>query len=142
MAMYLSCDLGDTVSKRGHSKLQRRSISQQLSQLTLDKLTISYSNRIRPYQLRKPTEIAPSSTQPKWYARHAASRVNIMLISLQAQTPQQRMSNQKFAKENTAKMGKPEGALKKKQQSFKSPVSPIWLGMSNHYTTSPTALHC
>ncbi|OBT70382.1 hypothetical protein VE03_00098 [Pseudogymnoascus sp. 23342-1-I1] len=45
-----------------------------------------------------------------------------------AQTPQQRKSNQKFAKENTAKMGKPEGALKKKQQqSFKSPVSPIWL---------------
>ncbi|KFY16997.1 hypothetical protein V492_00962 [Pseudogymnoascus sp. VKM F-4246] len=50
-----------------------------------------------------------------------------MLIFLQAQTPQQRKSNQKFAKENTAKMGKPEGALKKKQQSFKSPVSPIWL---------------
>ncbi|OBT45747.1 hypothetical protein VE00_03981 [Pseudogymnoascus sp. WSF 3629] len=45
-----------------------------------------------------------------------------------AQTPQQRMSNQKFAKENTAKMGKPEGSiLKKKQQTFKSPVSPIWL---------------
>jgi len=38
------------------------------------------------------------------------------------------MSNQKFAKENTAKMGKPEGStLKKKQQTFKSPVSPIWL---------------
>ncbi|KFY51074.1 hypothetical protein V495_00002 [Pseudogymnoascus sp. VKM F-4514 (FW-929)] len=46
---------------------------------------------------------------------------------LQAQTPQQRKSNQKFAKDNTAKMGKPEGALKKKQQNFKSPVSPIWL---------------
>ena len=55
-----------------------------------------------------------------------------MLIFPQAQTPQQRKSNQKFAKENTAKMGKPEGALKKKQQSFKSPVSPIWLSMSNH----------
>ncbi|OBT54007.1 hypothetical protein VE04_06022 [Pseudogymnoascus sp. 24MN13] len=44
-----------------------------------------------------------------------------------AQTPQQRISNQKFAKVNTAKMGKPEGTLKKKQQTFKSPVSPIWL---------------
>lgn len=36
-------------------------------------------------------------------------------------------------------MGKPEGTLKKKQQTFKSPVSPIWLSMSNH-NTPPTAL--
>ncbi|ELR04015.1 hypothetical protein VC83_02979 [Pseudogymnoascus destructans] len=56
-----------------------------------------------------------------------------------AQTPQQRKSNQKFAKENRAKMGKPEGTLKKKQQTFKSPVSPTWLGSSNHYI--PIALH-
>jgi hypothetical protein len=63
----------------------------------------------------------------------------MLIFLLQAQTPQQRMSNQKFAKENTAKMGKPEGStLKKKQQTFKSPVSPIWLGTSNH--NAPTAL--
>jgi hypothetical protein len=47
----------------------------------------------------------------------------------QAQTPQQRKANQKFAKEQTAKMGKPESAIKKKEKEFKSPVSPLWLGM-------------
>lgn len=46
----------------------------------------------------------------------------------QAQTPEQRMRNQKFAKQNTAKMGKPEGAIKKKQD-FKSPISPLWMGI-------------
>jgi hypothetical protein len=46
----------------------------------------------------------------------------------QAQTPEQRMRNQKFAKENTARMGKPESAIKKKDKDLKSPISPIWLG--------------
>jgi hypothetical protein len=39
------------------------------------------------------------------------------------------MRNQKFAKENTARMGKPESAIKKKNKDLKSPISPIWLGM-------------
>jgi hypothetical protein len=49
--------------------------------------------------------------------------------SMQAQTPEQRMRNQKFAKENTARMGKPESAIKKKDKDLKSPISPVWLGM-------------
>jgi hypothetical protein len=53
----------------------------------------------------------------------------LSLTSIQAQTPQQRKSNLKFAKEQTAKMGKPESAIKKKDKDFKSPISPVWLGM-------------
>jgi len=45
-----------------------------------------------------------------------------------AQTPQQRKANQKFAKDLNAKMGKPASEIKKKQD-FKSPISPIWLGV-------------
>jgi len=45
-----------------------------------------------------------------------------------AQTPQQRKANQKFAKDLNAKMGKPSSEIKKKQD-FKSPISPIWLGV-------------
>jgi hypothetical protein len=48
---------------------------------------------------------------------------------VQVQTPEQRKRNAKFAKENTAKMGKPESVIKKKDKAFKSPVSPLWLGM-------------
>jgi len=46
----------------------------------------------------------------------------------QAQTPEQRKRNAKFAKEQTAKRGKPASEIKKKQD-FKSPISPFWLGM-------------
>jgi len=46
-----------------------------------------------------------------------------------AQTPEQRKANAKFAKQNTAKMGKPESAIKKKDKDFKSPVSPAVLGI-------------
>ncbi|KAH6672855.1 hypothetical protein B0J14DRAFT_591864 [Halenospora varia] len=44
------------------------------------------------------------------------------------QTPQQRKANAKFAKEQTAKRGKPATEIKKKQD-FKSPISPLWLGL-------------
>jgi hypothetical protein len=44
------------------------------------------------------------------------------------QTPEQRKRNQKFAKEQTAKRGKPQSEIKKKQE-FKSPISPLYLGM-------------
>ncbi|TVY47722.1 hypothetical protein LOCC1_G002401 [Lachnellula occidentalis] len=43
-----------------------------------------------------------------------------------AQTPEQRKRNAKFAKEQTAKRGKPASEIKKKQD-FKSPISPFWL---------------
>ncbi|PQE31964.1 hypothetical protein CJF32_00001552 [Rutstroemia sp. NJR-2017a WRK4] len=45
----------------------------------------------------------------------------------QAQTPSQRKANLKFAAKNEGKMGKPEAAIKKKE-NFKSPISPFWLG--------------
>jgi len=45
-----------------------------------------------------------------------------------AQTPQQRKANLKFAKEQETKMGKPASAIKKKDE-FKSPISPLWLGL-------------
>jgi len=44
------------------------------------------------------------------------------------QTPEQRKRNQKFAKEQTAKRGKPQSEIKKKQE-FKSPISPLYLGL-------------
>ncbi|KAM3078609.1 hypothetical protein ACMFMG_006479 [Clarireedia jacksonii] len=43
------------------------------------------------------------------------------------QTPSQRKANLKFAAKNEGKMGKPEAAIKKKE-NFKSPISPFWLG--------------
>ena len=49
------------------------------------------------------------------------------LIEMQAQTPEQRKRNQKFAKEQSARRGKPASEIKKKQD-FKSPISPLWLG--------------
>ncbi|KAG0124392.1 hypothetical protein HOY82DRAFT_573151 [Tuber indicum] len=42
-----------------------------------------------------------------------------------AQTPQQRKANEKFAKREEAKRGKPEKSVKK--QKFKSPISQGWL---------------
>jgi hypothetical protein len=46
-----------------------------------------------------------------------------------AQTPQQRKANEKFAKQEAAKRGKPESAIKKKEK-FKSPIGPVWIGMT------------
>lgn len=47
----------------------------------------------------------------------------------QAQTPQQRRANAKFAKDNEARMGKSEEQIKKRTKDTpKSPISPIWLG--------------
>ena len=46
----------------------------------------------------------------------------------QAQTPQQRKANEKFKKSQDAKRGKSASEIKKKED-FKSPISPLWLGM-------------
>ncbi|KAF8847015.1 hypothetical protein BDZ45DRAFT_682143 [Acephala macrosclerotiorum] len=43
-----------------------------------------------------------------------------------AQTPEQRKRNEKFAKQQTLKRGKPASEIKKKQD-FKSPISLGWL---------------
>jgi len=45
-----------------------------------------------------------------------------------AQTPQQRKANERFAKQETLKRGKPESAIKKKEK-FKSPIGPVWIGL-------------
>ncbi|KAI9733069.1 MAG: hypothetical protein M1834_003615 [Cirrosporium novae-zelandiae] len=45
-----------------------------------------------------------------------------------AQTPQQRRANDKFAKHEAFKMGKPE-SVRKAKSGDKSPISPIWIGL-------------
>lgn len=47
-----------------------------------------------------------------------------------AQTPQQRRANAKFFKEQEANRGKSKDEIKKKtKEAFKSPISPLWLGV-------------
>jgi hypothetical protein len=47
----------------------------------------------------------------------------------QAQTPEQRRRNLKFAKDQDARRGKAESEIKKRAKDIqKSPISPIWLG--------------
>lgn len=47
----------------------------------------------------------------------------------QAQTPEQRRRNAKFAKENEMRMGKSEEQIKKRvKEAQKSPISTFWLG--------------
>ncbi|EKG14642.1 hypothetical protein MPH_08115 [Macrophomina phaseolina MS6] len=43
-----------------------------------------------------------------------------------AQTPQQRLANERFAKSEAAKRGKPQTAVKK-QEVAKSPISKGWI---------------
>jgi len=45
-----------------------------------------------------------------------------------AQTPQQRRANERYARQEAAKRGKPESAIKQKQK-FSSSISPIWIGV-------------
>jgi len=45
------------------------------------------------------------------------------------QTPTQRRANEKYAKREEAKRGRPEGIVKAKKGGFKSPISPFWLGI-------------
>jgi hypothetical protein len=61
----------------------------------------------------------------------AVLRSNMLIPdSLQAQTPQQRRANAKFFKEQEVNRGKSREEIKKKtKETFKSPISPLWLGM-------------
>jgi hypothetical protein len=46
----------------------------------------------------------------------------------QAQTPQQRQANMRFAKAQEKKMGRPEGEVNvKKREPQKSPISKVWI---------------
>ena len=54
------------------------------------------------------------------------------LLPVQAQTPQQRRANERYARQEAAKRGKPESAIKQKQ-NFSPSISPIWIGaLSEH----------
>jgi len=44
-----------------------------------------------------------------------------------AQTPAQRIANEKYAKREATKRGKPEALRKTGEKKFKSPIAPIWL---------------
>jgi hypothetical protein len=53
-----------------------------------------------------------------------------VLTRWQAQTPQQRQANMRFAKAQEKKMGRPEGeTVVKKREPQKSPISKIWISM-------------
>ncbi|KAL2046047.1 hypothetical protein N7G274_001494 [Stereocaulon virgatum] len=45
-----------------------------------------------------------------------------------AQTPQQRKANERYARQEAAKRGKPEAAIKHKQK-WEPPISRIWVGI-------------
>ncbi|RAH86534.1 hypothetical protein BO86DRAFT_385380 [Aspergillus japonicus CBS 114.51] len=49
-------------------------------------------------------------------------------LKLQAQTPQQRKANERYAKHEAAKRGK-GGVMAKPKQHSRSPVSTGWIGM-------------
>ncbi|OJD31140.1 endoplasmic stress-associated ramp4 [Diplodia corticola] len=48
--------------------------------------------------------------------------------SCQAQTPQQRLANERFAKSEASKRGKPQATVKK-QEVQKSPISTGWIAV-------------
>jgi hypothetical protein len=50
-----------------------------------------------------------------------------MLTTAQAQTPQQRQANARFAKAQEKKMGKPEQVVKKSFGPQKSPIGKTWI---------------
>ena len=60
---------------------------------------------------------------------------------MQAQTPEQRRRNAKFAQKNEAKMGKSEDQLKKAvREPQKSPISAFWLGKLRFINLFPTSV--
>ncbi|PMD34592.1 hypothetical protein L207DRAFT_588110 [Hyaloscypha variabilis F] len=65
---------------------------------------------------------------PNPWARSLDWDFLIIITTSPAQTPQQRKANDKFKKAQDAKRGKPASEIKKKEE-FKSPISPIWLGV-------------
>ena len=57
-----------------------------------------------------------------------SSKLQIADLSpTQAQTPQQRKANERYARQEAAKRGKPESAVKHKQK-WEPPISKVWIG--------------
>lgn len=77
-----------------------------------------------------PPHIYPSPQTPQWLATlPCKSAVSLLTaIFFKAQTPAQRRANEKFAKREESKRGRPESVVNAKKEKFKPPVSPILLG--------------
>lgn len=61
----------------------------------------------------------------------------MLIRGKQAQTPQQRQANMRFAKAQEKKMGKPEAPVVVKPRGpQKSPISKGWIGTYSHTTCS------
>ena len=91
-------------------------------------------SRIRlPQQLplQTPYPILPNPPpSPKWYSSPLSlfpSSKSLIFLPLQAQTPQQRKANERYARQEAAKRGKPESAVKHKQK-WDPPISKVWIG--------------
>lgn len=74
----------------------------------------------RPSQLQTPL---PLNRAPSLHSTTLADTIS----SRQAQTPQQRLANERFAKSEASKRGKPQATIKK-QEAHKSPISKGWIG--------------
>lgn len=77
-----------------------------------------------------PTPLLTLSQLSKWYALYFL--LYFTTNYLQAQTPQQRRANDRFAKTEAAKRGKGPVTVKPKKNT-KSPLSATWVGMSDFY---------
>jgi hypothetical protein len=77
-----------------------------------------------------PYPATPTSqhTHSQWYANIPILRFRVQVLTGgQAQTPQQRQANMRFAKAQEKKMGQPQGEVIKKREPQKSPISKIWI---------------
>ncbi|KAL2068673.1 hypothetical protein VTL71DRAFT_15011 [Oculimacula yallundae] len=101
---------------------------------TLDRYTLYFTSLHPPNLHSSRTKVFLPRQSLRLKNLHAAAiRTIIYLLNqfpifIMAQTPEQRKRNAKFTKEQNAKRGKPAQELQKKQ-SFKSPVSPMVLGI-------------
>lgn len=88
------------------------------------KLLITRATTLRHFHVC--SRVRPASWT--WYEYSAILYLPLSSSLLaQAQTPQQRRANERYARQEAAKRGKPESAIKQKQK-FKPPISPIWIG--------------
>ncbi|KAI9848735.1 MAG: hypothetical protein M1837_006822 [Sclerophora amabilis] len=68
------------------------------------------------------------SSSPFTLATMRYLRAEAHALIQQAQTPTQRRANEKYARQESAKRGKPESVTKQKPKT-KSPISPVWIGL-------------
>jgi hypothetical protein len=84
--------------------------------------------RNRPIPLPHTTTMVHTPLLPRAPFRvHARDKGIVANQRRQAQTPQQRQANMRFAKAQEKKMGKPEAPVVVKRGPQKSPISKIWI---------------